>query len=99
MPMTGLILVLHRSPEQQAAFDAFVASQYDPTSPNFHRWLHPEEVGEKFGPALADIATVSSWLASHGLSVDGSFEGSHDDPVQRQRRARWRQRSIPRSTI
>jgi subtilase family serine protease len=70
MAMTDLILVLHRSPEQQAAFDAFVASQYDATSPNFHHWLEPEEVGEKFGPALADIATVSSWLTSHGLSVE-----------------------------
>lgn len=69
MAMTDLILVLHRSPEQQAAFDAFVASQYDATSPNFHHWLEPDEVGEKFGPALADIATVSSWLTSHGLSV------------------------------
>ncbi len=70
MSMSGLILVLRRSPEQQAAFDAFVASQYDATSPNYHHWLEPEEVGEKFGPALADIATVSSWLSSHGLSVE-----------------------------
>ena len=70
MSMSGLILVLRRSPEQQAAFDAFVASQYDATSPNYHHWLEPEEVGEKFGPAMADIATVSSWLSSHGLSVE-----------------------------
>ncbi len=70
MRMSDLILVLRRSPEQQTAFDAFVASQYDATSPNFHQWLQPAEVGEKFGPALADIATVSSWLGSHGLSVD-----------------------------
>ncbi len=70
MPMTDLILVLRRSPEQQAAFDAFVGSQYDATSPNYHHWLAPEEVGEKFGPAAADIGTVSSWLSSHGFSVD-----------------------------
>src|SRR5579885_1346196 len=70
MPMTDLILVLRRSPEMQAAFDAFVESQYDPTSPNFHRWLTPEQVGEKFGPALSDIATVNAWLSGHGLSVD-----------------------------
>ena len=70
MPMTGMILILRRSPEQQASFDAFVASQYDATSPNYHRWLEPAEVGEKFGPALANIATVSTWLGSHGLSVD-----------------------------
>jgi hypothetical protein len=70
MRMSDLILVLRRSQEQQAAFNAFVASQYDATSPNFHQWLQPAEVGEKFGPALADIATVSSWLGIHGLSVD-----------------------------
>lgn len=71
MPMTDLILVLQRSPEMQAAFDAFVASQYDPNSPNFHHWLTPEQVGEQFGPATADISAVTAWLSGHGLSVDG----------------------------
>ena len=70
MAMSGLVLALRRSPEQQAAFDAFVASQYDQNSPNFHQWLQPDEVGVKFGPALADIATISSWLSSHGLTVE-----------------------------
>jgi hypothetical protein len=69
-PMTDLILVLSRGPEQQAAFDKFVASQYDQTSPNFHKWLEPEEVGERFGPAQGDIDTAVSWLRSHGFSVD-----------------------------
>ena len=68
-PMSDLILVLSRSQDQQAAFDAFVASQYDSTSSNFHHWLQPAEIGEKFGPSLADIATVTSWLNGHGLSV------------------------------
>lgn len=69
LSMNGLILVLSRSPEQQAAFDEFVASQYDATSPNYHHWLLPAEVGEKYGPSLDDIATVSNWLSSHGLAV------------------------------
>ena len=68
--MTDLILVLSRGKEQQAAFDAFVASQYDPTSAEFHHWLPPAEVGQRFGPAPADIATISAWLAGHGFSVD-----------------------------
>jgi subtilase family serine protease len=70
LPMTDLILVLSRSAEQQAAFDAFVASQYNPSSPNFHHWLEPEEVGNRFGPAAGDIAAVAGWLSGHGLSVD-----------------------------
>ncbi len=68
--MSDLVLVLKRSPEQQAAFDAFVASQYDPTSANFHRWLEPSQIGAQFGPSSADIATISNWLSGHGFSVD-----------------------------
>jgi hypothetical protein len=69
LAMTGLVLVLSRSLEQQAAFDEFVASQYDSSSPDFHHWLQPAEVGERFGPSLTDIATISSWLATQGFSV------------------------------
>jgi subtilase family serine protease len=70
LPMTDMILVLSRSPQQQAAFDKFVASQYDPDSPNFHRWLNPDEVGLGFGPAPADLATISAWLTGHGFSIN-----------------------------
>ena len=71
LPMSGLILVLSRSPEQQAAFDAFVASQYDSSSPNYHQWLTPTQVGRQFGPAQADIAKIASWLSGHGFTVKG----------------------------
>ncbi len=70
LAMSDLILVLRRGPEQQAAFDQFVASEYDPSSPNFHSWLAPVDVGRMFGPSLVDIATISSWLTGHGLRVD-----------------------------
>ncbi len=70
LPMTDLVLVLSRSAEQQAAFDKFVASQYEIGSPDYHHWLEPEEVGEQFGPAESDIATLSNWLSGHGFSID-----------------------------
>ena len=70
MRMDKMTLVLRRGPEQQAAFDAFVASQYDQKSPNFHKWLTPDEVGTNFGPAQSDIDTVTSWLLNHSFSVD-----------------------------
>jgi subtilase family serine protease len=70
LKMADLILVLKRSPEQQAAFDSLVAAQYDAASPNYHHWLTPAQIGEEFGPALADIATISGWLTGHGFSVD-----------------------------
>jgi len=69
LPMTDLILVLGRDPAQQAAFTAFVSSQYDQNSPNYHQWLTPEQVGENFGPSQTDIATISNWLTGHGFTV------------------------------
>jgi subtilase family serine protease len=70
LPMTDLIMLLSRSAEQQAAFDKFVANQYDPHSPDFHHWLEPAQVGENFGPSQTDIQTISNWLTGHGFSVD-----------------------------
>ena len=70
LPMTDLILVLSRDPVQQAAFDKFVAGQYEPGSPDFHRWLTPEQVGADFGPAESDVASITNWLAGHGFSID-----------------------------
>src|SRR6266700_1521288 len=71
LALTDLVLVLSRNPEQQAAFDEFIASQYDASSANFHHWLEPAEVGERFGPSLQDIATINGWLKSHGLTIAG----------------------------
>jgi hypothetical protein len=70
LPMTDLILVLSRDPAQQAAFEKFVASQYDSNSPNFHQWLTPDQVGADFGPSQTDIATVTDWLTGHGFTVN-----------------------------
>ena len=70
LPMGDLLLVLRRSPEQQAAFDVFIAGQYDPASSDYHAWLTPEEVGEKFGPAQSDVDAISNWLRNHGFAID-----------------------------
>ena len=70
LPMGDLFLVLRRAPEVQQAFDSFVASEYDPASPNFHRWLTADQIGERFGPAAIDIETLTFWLRSQGLHVD-----------------------------
>ncbi len=67
--MPDLTLVLSRSAAQEAAFEQFIQDQYDSSSPNFHHWLTPEQIGQQYGPATADIATITSWLTSHGFAI------------------------------
>jgi subtilase family serine protease len=69
LPMAGLTLLLSRTPEQQAAFDAYVQSEYESGSPNYHRWLTPAQIGHLYGPAQSDIAAISAWLTSKGFNV------------------------------
>ena len=63
-------LVLARSSEQQAALDKYDAELQDKSSPNYHKWLTPEQFGKLYGPADSDIAAVVAWLQSHGVQVD-----------------------------
>jgi subtilase family serine protease len=69
-PLTHMRLVLSRSTEQQAALDSYLAQLQDKSSPNYHKWLTPEQFGQLYGPADSDIAALVAWLESHGLQVD-----------------------------
>ncbi len=71
-----LLMVLKRSPEQETALQTFLASQQDPHSPNYHKWLTPVDFGKRFGVADSDVQSVSSYLSSQGMRV-GRVYGSH----------------------
>ncbi len=63
-------MVLARSPQQEQALDQLIADQQNPASPNYHHWLTPTEMGDRFGLSDSDIATVTIWLQSEGLHVN-----------------------------
>ena len=69
MPMERILLVLKRSPEQEAGLRHLLDEQQTKGSGNFHHWLTPEEFGRQFGPADSDLQAVTNWLASEGFEV------------------------------
>jgi subtilase family serine protease len=77
LPMESLTLVLARSPQQEQAYTQFLQDQQNPTSPNYHHWLTPVEIGKRFGASSHDIHAVAAWLQSQGLRVD-SISNSRD---------------------
>ena len=40
-----------------------------PGTPSYHQWLTPDQFGAQFGASDQDIATIETWLGSHGFSV------------------------------
>ncbi|MGA8220744.1 MAG: protease pro-enzyme activation domain-containing protein [Candidatus Acidiferrales bacterium] len=70
LPMQNMMLILKPSPEQAAALSTLLRQQQDRSSPNYHKWLTPDEFGQQFGASQSDIDTVSSWLQSHSFSIE-----------------------------
>jgi subtilase family serine protease len=66
-PVTRMLMLLQRSAEQEAALQQLMEEQQSKNSPNFHAWLTPEQFGQQFGPADADVHAVTDWLTSHGF--------------------------------
>src|SRR5690349_1389957 len=66
-PMNRMLLLLQRSPEQEAALQQLMTEQMSKDSPNFHKWLTPAQFGAQFGPSDADIQVVTDWLSSRGF--------------------------------
>src|SRR5437879_6000552 len=69
-PMVHVLLQLRRSPEQESALQRFLDTVQDPASPNFHKWLTPEQFGQDFGVAQQDVDAIERWLQSHGFTVN-----------------------------
>ena len=68
-------MVFKLSPAQQAELAKLLAEQQDSRSPNYRKWLTPEQYAARFGMSDSDLAQVSSWLKSQGLTVDGYSRG------------------------
>jgi hypothetical protein len=67
-PMSRILLLLQRSPEQEALLRQLLDDQQSKSSPNFHKWLTPDEFGAQFGIAEADLQAVTLWLSSQGFT-------------------------------
>ena len=57
------------APRDRDELSRLLRDQQDPSSSEYHRWLTAAEFAARFGPAPADVAAVSDWLAGGGFTV------------------------------
>ena len=76
MPMKRMLMVLKRSDVQEAALKTFLDQQQDKHSANYHQWLTPEQLGEKYGSNPADIKAITTWLQSQGFEIGSVSKSS-----------------------
>ncbi|MFI7386744.1 protease pro-enzyme activation domain-containing protein [Streptomyces sp. NPDC049813] len=57
-----------------AGLAAYARAVSDPSSPSYGKYLGAKQAQERFGATKAQIAEVTAWLKSSGLTVTGSSE-------------------------
>ena len=62
LPMKYMVMLLQPSASQQAELTKLVAEQQNPASSTYHKWLTPEEFGERFGVSTGDLGKITGWL-------------------------------------
>src|SRR5580700_47986 len=70
LPMARMLLHLTGSADQEAAIETLLAGQHDPASPSYHQWLTPDQFGQQFGVAQADLDAITGWFKSQGFTVN-----------------------------
>lgn len=73
MPLDRITLLLRPDP----SLDAFLQELHTAGSPNYRKFLTPEQFGERFGAGPGDLAALRAWLASQGLTVTDTARGRH----------------------
>jgi subtilase family serine protease len=68
--LSGVTINVKLSARQQSELDRLLEEQRDPSSANYQKWLNPEEFGDRFGLSQSDMDKLTTWLRSHGFTVD-----------------------------
>jgi len=70
-----MTLMLKPSADQQRAIDKLLLEQQDPSSPNYHKWLTPQEYGNRFGLGKSDMGKIVGWLEAQGFRIQSVANG------------------------
>ncbi len=68
-PIPTITIYMKPSARQQSALDQLLASQQNPASPDYHKWLTPEQYADRFGLSVNDVNRITAWLQSQGFKV------------------------------
>jgi subtilase family serine protease len=74
LALEHLLLTLKRSPADEARLAKRIDAMHDIHSPEYHRWMTPQQLGDEFGASRQDLETVQSWLASRGFTVNHVYQ-------------------------
>ena len=67
--LSYITLLMSPSASQQKVLEQLLAQQQDRKSPNYHKWLTPQQYADRFGLSPNDLNKITTWLMSQGFQI------------------------------
>ncbi len=67
--LPSITIHIKPSASQQQSLGQLLSDQQDPSSPQYHKWLTPEQYADRFGASPDDLAKITAWLKLQGFTV------------------------------
>ena len=67
--LSYITLLMSPSASQQKVLEQLLAQQQDRKSPNYHKWLTPQQYADRFGLSPNDLNRITTWLMSQGFQI------------------------------
>ena len=64
----SVMLLTSPTASQEKQLTQLLAQQQDRKSPNYHKWLTPEQWADRFGLSVNDVNKITHWLADQGFT-------------------------------
>lgn len=71
-PSQVITVRVHLKGQNQDQLSNFIQQLHDPSSPNFQKWLTPDQFKAQFGATAGSLTTVQNFFTSRNLKVLGS---------------------------
>lgn len=75
MRLGSITLLTVPTAEQQKALSKLITDQQNPKSPQYHKWLTPEQWADRFGLSQNDMQQITSWLKARGFTIQNVARG------------------------
>lgn len=69
MRLGTMTLLTAPTAAQESAIQKLLAQQQDRKSPNYHKWITPEQYADRFGLSQNDMQQLVAWLSAQGFTM------------------------------
>ncbi len=69
MKLGTMTLLTVPTAAQQKAITQLLEQQQNPKSPNYHKWITPEQYADRFGLSQNDMQQITAWLKAQGFTM------------------------------